>query len=100
MSVLDDYVNAEDPNDFIEITTSDIRTDSSGAVDSVYFEFTCEESLPNGVFVVLFYKDGDLVGAGYNYSSNPKNIGEDTYSYTIFDISSVTDYDDYEIRMQ
>lgn len=100
LSVVDDYVTPEDPNSLIEITSSEVRTDDSGAVDSVYFEYTSEEHGYDGVFVVLFYKDGDLVGGGYNYMDSPEHTGDDTYSFYIDEITEITDYDSYEIRIQ
>ena len=100
LSVVDDYVTPVDPNSLIEITSSEVRTDDSGAVDSVYFEYTSEEHGYDGVFVVLFYKDGDLVGGGYNYMDSPERTGDDTYSFYIDRITEITDYDSYEIRIQ
>ncbi|SMC44180.1 hypothetical protein SAMN06296952_1159 [Oscillospiraceae bacterium] len=100
LSVLDDYVSPVDPNSLIEITSSEVRTDSSGAVESVYFEYTSETRGYDGVFVVLFYKDGDLVGGGYNYVDNPEQTGDDSYSFYIDDLTEITDYDSYEIRIQ
>lgn len=100
LSVLDDYVSNVDPNSLIEIASSEVRTDDSGAVDSVYFEYTSEEHGYDGVFVVLFYKDGDLVGGGYNYMDSPEHTGDGTYSFYIDEITEITDYDSYEIRIQ
>lgn len=100
LSVLDDYVSNVDPNSLIEITSSEVRTDSNGAVESVYFEYTSETRGYDGVFVVIFYKDGDLVGGGYNYMDNPEQTGDDSYSFYIDDLTEITDYDSYEIRIQ